>query len=82
MASVSVFSLTCSVNVEVRGFVGDVAHRFDSWTFDGDLRGVSQRLVHSHLEWTFGNLLACEQDCHLGHENNNYPETFTGKNKK
>lgn len=68
-------SLTCSVDVKVCGFVGDVAHRFDSWAFDRDLGGVAQCLVHVHLKWTFGNRLACKQHRHLGNSNySNYPE--------
>lgn len=71
-------SLTCSVDVKVGGFVGDAAHRFDSWAFDRDLGGVAQRFVHVHLKWTFGNRLACKQHRHLGNRNNSYPEICGG----
>lgn len=72
-------SLTCSVDVKVGGFVGNVAHRFDSWALDRDLGGVAQRLVYVHLKWTFGNLLACKQHRHLRKKHNDYPETSAGR---
>ena len=72
----SLISLTCSVDVKVGGFVGDVAHRFDSWTFDRDFGGVAERLVHIHLERTFGNWLTGKQHRHLGNKNNKYSEAF------
>lgn len=56
---------TCGANLEVGGFVGNVAHGFDSRAFHCDLGGVSQRLVHVHFERTLGDLLASEQHSHL-----------------
>lgn len=72
-------SLTCSVDVKVGRFVGEVAHGFDSRAFDRDLGGVAERLVHIHLERTFGNWLTGKQHRHLGNKNNKYSETFKGK---
>lgn len=74
-------SLTCSEDVKVRGFVGDVAHWFDSWAFDRDLGGVAQRFVHIHLKRAFGNLLACKQHRHLGNREIGDPETSGGAKK-
>lgn len=65
----SATSLTCSVDVKVGGFVGDVAQRFDSRALGRDLGGVAQCLVHVHFKWTLGNLLACKQHRHLGNQN-------------
>lgn len=76
-----VICLTCSVDVKVGGFVGDVSRRFDSWAFHRDLGGVTQRFVHVHLKWTLGDLLACEQHGHLGHKNCNYPISFCRQQK-
>lgn len=69
-------SLTCSVDVEVSGFVSNVAHRFESCSFDGDLGGVAQRFVHIHFKWTFRNLLASKQYRHLRNRKNYYFENF------
>lgn len=63
-------SLTCSANLKVGGFVGNVAHGFNSRAFHCDFRGVSKRLVHVDFKWTFGDLLACKQDGHLRERNN------------
>lgn len=62
--------LTCSVDLKVGGFVGDVAHWFNSWAFDRDLGGVAERLIDIHLEWTLGNCLASKQHRHLGNRKN------------
>lgn len=66
-------SLTCSANLKVGGFVGSVAHGFNSRAFHCDFRGVSKRLVHVDFKWTFGDLLACKQDGHLRERNKNHP---------
>lgn len=66
-------SLTCRANIEVGGFVGDVAHGLDAGAFHRDLGGISQRFVHVHLKRTFRNLLARKQHGHLGNRNQSHP---------
>lgn len=56
---------TCCVDVEVSGFVGNVAHRLDPRTFGCDLGGVALSLVHVHFERALGNFLASKQHSHL-----------------
>lgn len=66
-------SLTCSANLKVGMFVGNVAHGFNSRAFHCDFRGISKRLVHVDFKRTFGDLLACKQDGHLKERNKTYP---------
>ena len=51
---------TCGVDIEVGGFVGDVARGIEANALGRDLAGVAQGLLHAHLERTLGDLLACE----------------------
>jgi len=66
---------TCGVDVKVGGAVGDRAHGVEAGPFGRDLGGVAQRLVHRHLERTFGDRLAGEHHRHLGNHNQYHPET-------
>lgn len=58
-------SFTCSVNVEVRGFVGDVADRLQSWSAGLDSGRVAHRLGDVDHEGTSVDVLSSKQHLQL-----------------
>lgn len=59
-------SLTCSVDVEVSGFVGHVSHGLQAWSTSRHLAGVPKRHPHIDFEGAPVNILPRKEDSDLG----------------
>lgn len=68
IAIVYISMFTCSVDIEVSGFVGHIAHWFQAWTTCLHLAGVSHSFGHVHKEGAVVNVLPSKQHLHLGTE--------------
>lgn len=57
--------ITCCVDVEIGGLIGNVPCSFQPWAFGSDFTGISLGLVNIHFKWTFGDVLSCKEDSDL-----------------
>lgn len=65
--------ITCCVDVKIRGFIGHIAHRFQTWPTGLHLVRISQCFRHIYQERASVNVLSSKQHLHL-EEDRNIPQ--------
>lgn len=65
--------ITCCVDVKICGFIGHIAHRFQTWPTGLHLVWISQCFRHIYQERAPVNVLSSKQHLHL-EEDRNIPQ--------